>query len=160
MAGVSPISRNGAISKATMEDVPIIRSMVDAAFSKYIERIGKSPAPMLADYNEVIQTHPVFVLKDQSSRVVGSIVLHLDPSSDSVEINNLVVDPQAQGYGYGRVLMDFAEEFARSQGFSALTLYTNVKMYENLSLYVKMGFSETGRRTDDGFERVFFYKKL
>lgn len=134
--------------------------MVDAAYSKYIERIGKPPAPMAADYHQVIQDDNVFVLRDEQNDVIGSIVLGDDPDSDSIKINNLVVDPRGQGRGYGRVLMEHATSIARSQGRSALTLYTNVKMYENLGLYAKMGFAETGRRTEDGFERVYFRKSI
>lgn len=134
--------------------------MVDSAYSKYIERIGKPPAPMLANYDEMLETHDIFVLEDLANEIVGSIVLAVDKNTRSVEINNLVVSPTAQGRGYGRVLLNCAQDIARSESCSALTLYTNVKMYENLGMYVKMGFVETGRKTEDGFERVFFRKDL
>ncbi|KAJ5938142.1 acyl-CoA N-acyltransferase [Penicillium verhagenii] len=136
--------------------------MVDSAYSKYIERIGKPPAPMSANYHELIDTHDVFVLQDDKNIIVGCVILDVDQSTclHSVEIVNLAVDPAAQGRGYGRVLLDCAEHVAREKGCSALTLYTNVKMYENLGLYVKMGFVETGRRPEDGFERVYFRKEL
>ena len=135
--------------------------MVNAAYTKYIDRIGKPPAPMNADYEELMQDHEIYVLEtDQDQAVVGSIVLGIDKETDSVKINNLVVDPNSQGRGYGRILMNFAQEFAKSGGFPALTLFTNVKMYENLSLYPKMGFVETERRTEAGYERVYFRKDL
>jgi ribosomal protein S18 acetylase RimI-like enzyme len=91
-------------------------------------------------------------------RVVGSILLSRD--GDAIKINNLVVDPTAQGRGYGRVLMDYAEQTARAQGLAAVTLFTNEKMHENIALYTKIGFTETGRRAEDGFNRVFFRKNL
>lgn len=134
--------------------------MVDAAYSKYIDRIGKPPAPMLSDYDELIQTHEVFLLQDEELEVVGSIVLNVDRGTNAVKIDNLVVGPSAQGRGFGRVLIDCAEDVARAEGCTALTLYTNVKMYENLGMYVKMGFLETERRTEDGFQRVYFHKSL
>lgn len=77
-----------------------------------------------------------------------------------LQIGNVVVAPAAQGFGYGRVLLEFAERFGRNGGFVALTLFTNVKMHENFGLYAKMGYSEVGRRTESGYERVFFLKKL
>lgn len=150
-----------SITKATDEDVPIIQSMVDAAYTKYIDRIGKRPAPMDEDYHQAIHTHTVLVLRETAkNRVVGAIVLQLNPSSDSVKIDNLVVHPAAQGHRYGRVLMNCAEDLARSQDYRALTLYTNVKMYENLGVYSKMGFHETERKHEDGFDRVYFRKSL
>ncbi|KAJ5658204.1 acetyltransferase [Penicillium longicatenatum] len=154
-------SRSGlTIHRASPQHIPCIKSMVDSAYSKYIERIGKPPAPMLANYDEMLETHDMLVLQDEGNEIVGSIVLAVDQSSHSVEINNLVVGPAAQGRGYGRVLLNCAEDVARMEGCSALTLYTNVKMYENLGMYVKMGFVETGRKTEDGFERVYFRKDL
>jgi ribosomal protein S18 acetylase RimI-like enzyme len=133
--------------------------MVTAAFTKYIERIGKPPAPMLAKYTEIIQTHEVYVLQDNST-IEGSIILKANNESNTLEVGSLVVDPAAQGRGYGRLLMEFAEERARAQRRRALTLYTNIKMWENLGLYRKLGFVEVGRRVQDGYERVFFEKDI
>ncbi|KAL2811148.1 acyl-CoA N-acyltransferase [Aspergillus granulosus] len=155
------------IIRATTDDIPRIEYMITAAFTKYIERIGKPPAPMLVDYKELIQSHEVYVLQDagasandSGSTVQGSVVLEADDESNALELSSLVVDPAAQGRGYGRFLIEFAEERARVQRRRALTLYTNVKMFENLELYKKLGFVEVGRRVQDGYERVFFKKEF
>lgn len=157
------------ISKATIEDVRQIESMVDAAFSKYIDRIGKPPAPMTADYGHIITSQDAFVLRDSyvnGLKVVGFVSLSLLPDSNSdsktasVNIDVLVVDALAQGRGHGRTLMDHAENEARRRGISCLTVSTNVKMYENIGLYTKMGFVEVGRHTEEGFDRVFFRREL
>ena len=154
-------SEDLSIVRAKPEDVPAIKSMVVAAYTKYIQRIGKPPAPMMTDYDQLLKTEDVFVLRENNnSSVVGSIVLDHDRDSKSIKINNLVVDPAAQGRGYGRVLMKYAEDVAHAQGLTAITLFTNVKMYENLGLYAKLGFIETGRRVEDGYERVYFRKDL
>ncbi|KAL2798345.1 acyl-CoA N-acyltransferase [Aspergillus keveii] len=147
------------IMKATFADIERIESMIRAAFTKYIERIGKPPAPLLLSYSEIIQTHEVYVLQDKNT-IQGSIILEADDESNTLEVGSLVVDPTAQGRGYGRILVEFAEERARTQGRRALTLYTNVKMWENLGLYRKLGFVEVGRRVQDGYERVFFEKDI
>lgn len=162
---VDPPPRSAApgltLRRARTDDVPQIQSMVREAYTKYIDRIGKPPAPMSSDYTQLLNTHEVFVLEnDDNHTVVGSIVLGLDGGSDSIKINNVVVDPAAQGKGYGRILMNYAEDFAQAQEKPALTLFTNVKMFENLTLYPKMGFLETERRTEDGYERVYFRKDL
>lgn len=150
------------ITKAKATDIAGIESIVQAAYSKYIERLnGTKPAPMLADYRQLLDAHDVYVLRTgQGSRAVGSIVLSVDENADSVKINNVVVDPSAQGRGYGRMLMDHAESVARSKGFGALTLFTNVKMFENIGLYNKLGFIETERRTEGPYERVYFRREL
>ncbi|KAF4949242.1 hypothetical protein FSARC_13548 [Fusarium sarcochroum] len=154
-------SKDVSLQRAQVEDIPSIKSIVVAAYTKYIERIGKPPAPMTADYTALLATANVFVLQNHGDKaIVGAIVLQHEPGADHVKVGNLVVDVAAQGRGYGGVLMRYAEEFARSRGCLALTLFTNVKMYENLGLYPKMGFVESERKTEDGYERVYFRKEL
>jgi len=148
---------NLVVETAKAKDVPAIKPMIDAAYSKYIERLGKLPAAMTADYDKLVETQNVYVLRVGGS-VVGSVLLSRD--DDSIKVNNLVVEPSAQGRGYSRVLMDHAEDMARAQGLAAVTLFTNEKMHENIALYTKIGFTETGRKTEDGFNRVFFHKNL
>lgn len=148
---------NLVIKKATPEDVATIKRMVDSAYSKYIERLGMLPAPMTADYGSLVQTRNLYVLQADGA-VLGAILLAKD--GDSIKINNLVVDPVAHGRGYGRALMEYAEKMARDQGMTALTLFTNEKMHENIALYTRTGFVETGRKTEDGFNRVYFRKQL
>lgn len=152
------------LEPATLQDAAAIKQIVVAAYSKYIARIGKPPAPMTADYHAIIaagaqQVH-VLRRRDHGASVVGAILLADHAHDDAVTVNNLVVDPAAQGRGYGRLLMDLAEETARVNGRAALTLYTNEMMVENLALYLKMGFVETGRRVEDGFRRVYFRRRL
>ncbi len=148
---------NLVVETAKAEDVPAIKPMIDAAYSKYIERFGKLPAAMTADYDKLVETQSLYVLR-VGSNVIGSVLLSRD--DDSIKVNNLVVEPSAQGRGYGRVLMDHAEGMARAQGLAAVTLFTNERMHENIALYTKIGFTETGRKTEDGFNRVFFRKSV
>lgn len=118
---------------------------------------------MTTDYHAIIQaqSQDVYVLRaNQDGGVLGAVLLSDDQDDDAVMVNNLVVDPAAQGCGYGKQLLHFADEFARAKGRGAITLYTNEKMYENLALYPRMGFIETERRTENGFRRVFFRKPL
>ncbi|PLB44134.1 acyl-CoA N-acyltransferase [Aspergillus steynii IBT 23096] len=150
-----------SIIEATPDHVPTIKAMVVAAYSKYIPRIGKPPAPMVADYYELLKTREIYALERlEDGRIVGSVVLRMDTDTASININNLVVDPGAQGKGYGRLLMDFAEGLGKERGCKAVVLFTNIKMYENLALYPKLGFVETDRREEDGYERVFYRKEL
>ncbi|KAJ5550615.1 hypothetical protein N7535_001441 [Penicillium sp. DV-2018c] len=155
----SPSESTLTLQKATPEDIPAIKAMVDAAYSKYTERIGKPPAPMSEDWYQVIHTHEVLVLKD-NKRIVGSITYYKEEQTDSLKVDNVVVDPTVQGRGYGVHMIHYAEMEARKQGVSSVTLFTNVMMSENIGFYARLGFMETDRRVEDGFERVYFCKKL
>lgn len=94
--------------------------------------------------------------------MVGSIIL--SRGGDSLKVKNLVVAPSARGRGFGGLLMkyveDNAEDNALVQGLAAVTLFANEKMHENIAFYTKIGFIETGRKTEDGFNRVYFRKNL
>lgn len=89
---------------------------------------------------------------------MGLIVLTRAP--DHLLIENVAVDPARQRTGIGRALLDFAEIYARKNGLSELRLYTNEAMAENLRFYPRLGFREDDRRTENGFRRVFYSKRL
>ncbi len=75
-------------------------------------------------------------------------------------IENVAVRTDAQGRGIGRALIGFAEQRARDLQLSEVRLYTHELMTENLALYARLGYAETHRRSEGGFGRVFFAKRL
>ncbi|KUI52527.1 Spermidine/spermine N(1)-acetyltransferase [Cytospora mali] len=155
--------QDAVIERAGPSDSAAIRQMVISAYAKYVPRMGgQEPAPMKADYHAIVtsQSQDVFVLRRLiDGEVVGALLLS-DPGDNSIEVDNIVVGSSAQGRGYGRLLMDYAEDVARERSRSALVLYTNEKMTENIALYAKMGFVEMCRREEDGYKRVYFQKDL
>lgn len=68
--------------------------------------------------------------------------------------------PTAQHKGLGRTLIAFAEDRARRQGYRRILLYTNLMMTPNLTFYPTLGYKEKARRTEHGFQRVWFEKAL
>ncbi|WP_346770510.1 hypothetical protein [Pseudomonas sp. 273] len=62
------------IRQATPDDAPAIARLVDEAYSPYIPRIGRKPAPMLDDYRQVIAEADVFVCA-LDGEVAGVLVL-------------------------------------------------------------------------------------
>jgi GNAT superfamily N-acetyltransferase len=136
------------------DDVPLLRDLVERAYSPYIGRIGRRPSPMDDDYTEKVREGRVFVADDGD--VTGLIVLIAAPHHLLIE--NVAVDPDRQRTGVGRALMAYAETYAHEHGLRELRLYTNLKMTENLTLYPRLGYTEVDRRTENGFQRVFFSK--
>jgi GNAT superfamily N-acetyltransferase len=141
---------------ATPSDLWQVETVVRAAYSGYIPRIGREPGPMLEDYAALIDRGQVHVLED--GEIVG--VLVLVPEPDTMLLDNVAIAPWAQGRGYGRVLLDFAEQEARRRGYGAIRLYTNALMTENLTLYPRLGYVETHRGQEKGFSRVYMTKRL
>ena len=145
------------IRRAVAGDVTAVRAVVEAAYALYVPRIGREPAPMTADYESLVAGGEVWV-GETDGRVLGVLVIRA--SDDVLELENVAVDPAEQGLGHGRALVSFAERQAREQGLTAVELYTNEAMAENIELYPRLGYVETGRRLEDGFRRVYFRKAL
>lgn len=138
-------------------DVQAIETLVRNAYSKYIERIGKPPAPMSADYRQLVGEGDVWVL-ELDGDVVGLIILKSE--ADYLLLDNVAVSPAHQGRGLGSKLLAHAEAQARQRGFREMRLYTNELMHENLVVYGKLGWTEYDRADQDGFRRVFMKKEL
>jgi ribosomal protein S18 acetylase RimI-like enzyme len=145
------------IRPARAEDRATVEAVVTAAYAVYVDRIGKLPGPMLDDYGRLIADGAVSVLEADGA-IVGLIVL--PPQSDYLLLDNIAVRPDRQGQGLGRQLIAFAESEARRLGYAELRLYTHVTMIENIALYARLGFAETGRGHQAGYDRVFMRKLL
>ena len=146
------------IRRAHPQDHAAVEAIVHAAYAIYIERIGKPPGPMLDDYARLIADGMVSVLEDEGRTIAAIIVLV--PQPDHLLLDNIAVQPEHQGQGLGRQLVAFAEAEARRLGFAQLRLYTHEKMTENIALYKRLGFVETGRGHQAGYDRLFMTKRL
>jgi GNAT superfamily N-acetyltransferase len=147
----------GLAIRADMGDVETVRGLVDAAYCSYIPRIGKPPGPMLDDYAKRIADGQVWVLSGDHG-VVGLVVL--EQTAHGFLLDNIAVAPDQQGKGLGRILLGFAEQQALDRGWREIRLYTNRLMTENISLYRRIGYVETGSVTEKGFDRVYMTKRL
>jgi ribosomal protein S18 acetylase RimI-like enzyme len=146
-----------AIRPAVSADREAVEAVVRTAYSVYIDRIAREPGPMLDDYEALIQQGHVYVLDDEGG-IAGLVVLI--PKTGTMLLDNVAVSPDAQGKGYGRRLIAFAEEEARRRGFGTIRLYTNIAMTENLTLYEGLGYVETQRGEENGYSRIYMEKRL
>jgi ribosomal protein S18 acetylase RimI-like enzyme len=145
------------IRPGEMADVAAVAELVERAYEGYVGEIGVRPAPMDADYAATVREGTLFVAEDGGA-LAGAIVLV--PEGDHVEIENVAVAPARQGAGVGRALLAFAEDQARQRGVAELRLFTHVLMTRNQRIYGLLGYTEVERRSDNGFERVFYSKRL
>ncbi len=88
--------------------------------------------------------------------VIGCIALIHE--ADAMLLDNIAIAPAAQGKGYGRILLNFAEAETLAHVYAAIRLYTNVAMTENIALYARLGYIETHRAVEHGLHRVFMRK--
>jgi len=145
------------IRLARPEDRETVEAIVREAYSIYIARIGKPPGPMLDDYAALIAAGAVSILEGADGVIAAIIVLL--PKPDHLLLDNIAVRPDRQVQAFGRQLIAFAGAEARRLGHAELRLYTHATMIENIALYTRLGFVETGRGHEDGYDRVFMTKR-
>jgi len=146
------------IRHARPEDRAAVERIVHDAYNVYVARIGKPPGPMLDDYAALIAEGAVRVLQEDDGTIAAILVLL--PKTDHLLLDNIAVRPDRQGCGLGRRLIAVAEDETRRLGHAELRLYTHETMTENIALYKRLGFVETGRGREAGYDRVFMTKRL
>jgi len=108
---------------------------------------------MLDDYaarvSEVLQDGPL---------IAGILVLLSAP--EYLLLDNIAIAPDRQSRGLGRRLLAFAESEALRRSHRETRLTTHQTMIENQRLYASIGYEETGRGSEAGYDRVFVRKPL
>jgi N-acetylglutamate synthase-like GNAT family acetyltransferase len=94
------------------EDLKTIEKIVNKAYSIYMDRIGKKPAPMLDDYKNLIDKQLVHVI-EEGNTIRGIIVLV--PMKKYLLVENVAVSPDFHGEGYGRKLLDYADKLLKQR---------------------------------------------
>ncbi|MGA7805224.1 GNAT family N-acetyltransferase [Bradyrhizobium sp.] len=154
---VKPDVAEPSIRPAIAADVAAVTRIVADAYRHYIPRMRQTPSPMLDDYAERIAAGVVWVIEARDA-VRGIVVLV--PKPDHLLLENIAVDPICRGTGFGRLLLVFAEAEAIRRRCPEIRLYTHATMTENQRLYARIGYQETGRRSEAGYDRVFMSKCL
>jgi len=152
------VAGNFGIRQALETDEPAVRACAEDAYEQYVAAIGKKPAPMVADFSTLIASGFVYVAVEEKANVIGFIVFF--QKGDHVLLENVAVRSSATGRGVGKCLIALCEDEAKRSGAKSIKLYTNEKMTENLSIYPHIGYREIERKTEDGFNRVYFEKLL
>ncbi|MGY8958636.1 MAG: GNAT family N-acetyltransferase, partial [Alphaproteobacteria bacterium] len=67
------------LRRATASDADGIAALVNAAYEKYIPRIGRKPYPMIMNYADAVKTKTVWVA-EEDGQLCGALVLI--PSGD------------------------------------------------------------------------------
>jgi ribosomal protein S18 acetylase RimI-like enzyme len=129
--------------RAEPSDAVRVTDLVHRAYAKYVPVIGYQPKPMKCDYHVLTAEGQVHLLVDNDDALLGLIVLY--DENGHIYIDNIAVEPELQGSGYGKRLLDYARQLARDLGKQRLTLLTNAKMTFNIAFYKRYGFYETQR---------------
>jgi GNAT superfamily N-acetyltransferase len=141
--------------RARADEAAAVAALVEAAFARHVAAVGRRPAPMDDDHAGHIARGDQWVADADGTLVASVVLLARD---DHLVVENVAVAPDRQGQGHGRALLAFAGDEARRRGVRELRLSTNAAMTDNLVFYPRLGFTEVERRSERGFNRVFFVK--
>lgn len=110
----------------------------------------KAPAELKARLEKLTRKDQVWVA-DLDTRSVGFMIL--TPNADgSLEVDWLDVHPDFQRAGIGTLLIDKALKVAKTRGFPALSIHTQVKNEKTIGFASKNGF-ETFEKIKDFYGR-------
>jgi ribosomal protein S18 acetylase RimI-like enzyme len=125
------------IRRAVEMDASSIRDLTCAAYEKWIAVLGRTPMPMLTDYDRAVREHMVDLL---FHREVLAALIETRSEADHLLILNVAVLPILQKRGYGRRMLAHAEQLGSSLGFKELRLYTSKLYSANIALYTRLGY--------------------
>ena len=146
------------IRHAMADDLPVLRAIARDAYEQYVDVIGRKPAPMVDDFDARLKRDTIFVGEAAADRhVVGYAVLM--QKDDGVWLESIAVATAHSGHGIGTCLIKHIEDHLSGRTTS-YQLYTNVKMVRNMRWYERLGFVETHRGVENGFEREYYRKTL
>lgn len=146
-----------SIRLASNDEVPALRELARAAYQQYVAAEGGEPEPMKADYSTLVSLRNTWIAELRGV-TVGLLVL--EPHSNYLLLDNIAVAECVRGHGVGRLLMDWAETQALTNGLSEIRLYTGEVMTQNRHYYVTRGYTESGRTFESGHRRVYYSKLI
>ena len=91
------------------------------------------------------------LLAEADEVVLGCLFCQI--GDDALHLSKLAVDPDHQGQGIARALIDLAEANARAVEIGAMQLQTRVEMDENHLTFARLGFEITGETSHPGYDR-------
>ena len=77
--------------RATAADLPAIRAVVTAAYARYLSRMDRPPAPMLADYGGVVDAGRLWVT---GQPVTG--LIELNQAGDTLHVGTSPSTPRSR----------------------------------------------------------------
>lgn len=75
-------------------------------------------------------------------QLIGCCIL-TPSNARTIQLRQMAVEHQAQGRGVGRMIIDFAERFAKEKGFTVLMMHAREVVME---FYTKCGYHISGDR--------------
>lgn len=100
----------------------------------------------------------IFFVK-AGDEIIGTVAL-MKMEEGVFELTKMAITPQYQGQQLGQKLMEHTIEYARSQGWKHLIIYSNRKLENAIYIYKKYGFEEIPIEQNNPYSRGDIKMKL
>ncbi len=143
---------------AKILEIPEILGLTTAC-AKQMEKTGvfqwNEEYPSREAFEKDISRKELFVLKSGNT-LIGCITITtymdeeyfpvkwLTPNENNIYIHRLAVEPEYQGKAYARMLMNFAENYARNNKYISIRLDTFSQNKRNQKFYEQRGYQKLG----------------
>ena len=109
-----------------------------------LDQLTPTPVALSEEQLRALMADPsshLYLLEEEGS-IVGMLTLgiYLSPTGSKAWIEDVVVDSEARGRGYGKLLVEHAIDEARRAGVGQLMLTSNPLRIAANRLYQQMGF--------------------
>ena len=146
------------IRKARLDDIESIMDMTKAC-ARHMEQQGifqwNAHYPNRNAFENDVKRDELYVLEIEGE-IKGCIVVStfmddeyvpinwLTANENNIYIHRLAIDPNMQGKGFARKLMDFAEAYAIENAYSSIRLDTFSQNKRNQKFYELRGYQQLG----------------
>ncbi len=140
----------------------IMQKSVEDFFEKCFSAVGILYSPMdrhadIADVEQYYMRNGCFWCLFDNEFLIGTIAVRIiDIDNKVVELKRMFILPEYQGKGYGRLLLEYAIDYAREQQFSRICLDTRKQFSVAQHLYRSSGFQETEKYNDNEHAELYF----
>lgn len=145
------------IRRANPQDAPAVSALVNRAYEHWVPIVGGRPRPMDDDYEVRLAEFESWV--DEEDGAVRGVIL-LDEDGGRLWVDNVSVDPDHQGAGIGKALLELSLERGSSRGFEEVHLFTHELMASNRVIYTRLGWEEYEPEEPLAYFFVYFRKPV
>ena len=85
--------------------------------------------------------------------IVGTVALMPTKDSNVYELSKMAVSPKHRGFKIGQQLIQYCIDFAKSNHYKSLLLYSNTKLENAIYIYKKYGFVEIPMEENSPYKR-------
>ena len=146
------------IRRAKIGEIPEILTITKACAANMVKKgihQWNEHYPSQNAFEKDIERGELYVLESDNS-ILGTVVIStlmdkeyvpitwLTPHGNNIYIHRLSIHPRYQGKGYAQQLMDFAEKYAKENGFISVRLDTFSQNRRNQKFYETRGYQKLG----------------